>query len=268
MITENAYAKINLKLAITGKRQDGYHAVDMLMQTVALHDKVTLLKTVDYGIWIESNFPELDNPSNLAYRAAKLLAERYNIRPQLKIVIEKNIFIAAGLAGGSSDAAAVLRGCNRLWDLRLSNHDLEKIGAELGSDIPFLIEGGTARATGRGEILTPLHSAETCWVVLAKPKNIDISTKWAYTEFDKVPKDKLADAPQNNLELVVFEKYPVLQEMKINAIEKGAELAMMSGSGPTLFALCKNTDKAAVIAEALKQYDTQVVVTKFMERTK
>lgn len=265
MISEIAYAKINLQLNILGLRKDGYHEVDMVMQTVDFFDKIIFVPTSDDGIIVESNIPEINNKNNLAYRAAELLAKRFDIQPKLKIIIEKNIFMAAGLAGGSSDAAAVLRGCNKLWNLNLTAKDLEKIGAELGSDIPFLICGGKVRATGRGEILSALPDSEH-FVVLAKPQNIEVSTKWAYQEFDNLPQDKLLNAPRNVLELAVFPYYPVLQNMKDAAENAGAEFAMMSGSGPTIFALCKNYADGEKIANVLKKFNADVVLAKFTKR--
>lgn len=265
MFTEIAYAKINLELNILGLRNDGYHEVDMVMQTVDFSDKIIFVPTSEDGITVESNIPEINNDSNLAYRAAELLAKRFNIKPKLKIIIEKNIFMAAGLAGGSSDAAATLRGCNKLWNLNLSAGDLEKIGGELGSDIPFLICGGKTHATGRGEILSPLADSGH-FVVLAKPRDIEISTKWAYQEFDKLSQKKLSNAPRNVLELAVFPHYPVLKKMKEAAENAGAEFAMMSGSGPTIFAICKNFKDSEKIVDILKKFNADVVLAKSTKR--
>ena len=164
-IKETAYAKINLGLDILGKREDGYHEVSMIMQSVGLSDEVVISK--GNGIQISCNLHNLScGPDNLAYRAAALLAGHCNIIPNVHIALNKKIFLAAGLAGGSSDAAAVLRGLNRYWELNLENYELEQLAAQLGSDIPFCIEGGTMLATGRGEVLTKLEDMPETWLVL------------------------------------------------------------------------------------------------------
>ena len=186
IIKETAYAKINLGLNILGKRADGYHDVSMIMQSVGLCDEITISKgSSDGGITISTNLPGLScGTDNLAYRAAALLAGHANINPNVHIALNKNIFLAAGLAGGSSDAAAVLRGLNRYWKLNLETYELEQLGAQLGSDIPFCIEGGTMLATGRGEVLTKLADMPETHVVLAKPLNLEVSTAWVYKNYN------------------------------------------------------------------------------------
>lgn len=266
MVEEYAYAKINLKLSVLGKRIDGFHEVDTIMQTLELHDHVSLYNTVKPGITIECNIPWLDNCKNLAWRAANLLAKEAGIVPHVKILLQKKIFIAAGLAGGSADAAAVLRGCNKLWGLDFSLVELEKIGSKLGSDIPFLIQGGRARATGKGEILTPLFcDKKSPVVVIVKPRDISISTKWAYDEFDKLSSDDY-EGMENVLEAPVFKCYPVLEEIKQAAVAKGARVVMMSGSGPTIFSLLDNGEQAAEIIKAVKKFNVDIVLTRYQER--
>lgn len=266
MICENAYAKINLQLHILGLRRDGYHEVDMLMQTLDWHDTLHFYKTAHNLIELDCDCSELNNRDNLVWRAANLLRQKSGTRQGVKIVLQKEIFAAAGLAGGSSDAAATLRGCNRLWNLNYSFEKLEEIGAELGSDIPFLIQGGTARAKGRGEILTHYNNAENTIVVLAKPKNISISTKWAYAEFDKLPKDIEQEDLGNTLELAIFPAYPVLANMKEAAQNAGAEIVLMSGSGPTMYALCDNMAEATKIYDVWQKFETELRITRFTER--
>ncbi|MDO4936045.1 MAG: 4-(cytidine 5'-diphospho)-2-C-methyl-D-erythritol kinase [Phascolarctobacterium sp.] len=266
MITENAYAKINLQLHILGLRKDGYHEVDMLMQTLDWHDTLHFYKTTHNQIELDCDCSELNNHDNLVWRAADLLRRKSGITQGVKIILQKEIFAAAGLAGGSSDAGATLRGCNRLWNLNYSFEKLEEIGAELGSDIPFLIQGGTARAKGRGEILTHYNNAENTIVVLAKPKNISISTKWAYAEFDKLPKDIEQEDLGNTLELAIFPAYPVLANMKEAAQNAGAEIVLMSGSGPTMYALCDNMAEATKIYDVWQKFETELRITRFTER--
>ena len=182
-LTETGYAKINLGLDVLGLRPDKYHEVAMVMQTVSLSDTVTITEGPE--LEVTTDRPELEGgPSNLAYKAAVLMGEFARREPRVHIHIEKRIFLTAGLAGGSTDAAAVLRGLNRYWELGLPAEKLERLGAKLGSDVPFCVAGGTALATGRGEILTPLPDLPPLQLVLAKPQ-LEISTPWAYREFDK-----------------------------------------------------------------------------------
>lgn len=278
-ITEMAYAKINLGLDVLGKRADGYHEVCMVMQSVSLADTVTL--EPHNGLLVETGCDALPgDASNLAYKAAMLMAERFNKKPDVKITLTKRIFMAAGLAGGSSDAAAVLRGLNRLWQLGLGASELESLAAELGSDVPFCICGGTALAEGRGEILTPLPEPEETVIVLAKPQ-IAVSTAWVYKEFDaltapqhpgvqllaaelKKGSAKLPLAGMGNaLEGVTCAKYPVVTEIKNKLLAAGADYALMSGSGPTVFAIAPDKNAAQKIIDTLQasQLETAVATT-------
>ena len=182
-LTETGYAKINLGLDVLGLRPDRYHEVAMVMQTISLADTVTFTESPE--LIVTTDLPGLEGgPSNLAWKAAVLMGEYAHREPRVHIHIEKKVFLAAGLAGGSTDAAAVLRGLNRFWELKLSGEKLERLGAKLGSDVPFCVAGGTVLATGRGEILTPLPDLPPLQLVLAKPA-LEVSTPWAYREFDK-----------------------------------------------------------------------------------
>ena len=279
-ITEAAYAKINLGLDIIGKREDGYHEVSMIMQSVGLCDEVIISPGSGEGkIEISTNIPELSCGSdNLAYRAAALLAKHAGIIPNVHIALNKKIFLAAGLAGGSTDAAAVLRGLNKYWQLQLENHELERLAALLGSDIPFCIEGGTMLATGRGEILTKLADLPQAIVVLAKPRQLEVSTGWVYQHYhrgrvvhapciwqlqDRLQKGAEALVPYmgNVLETVTIPAHPVIASIKAAMLSAGAYYALMSGSGPTVFALAKNQETAESIIAALADFDVETAIT-------
>ena len=282
MITEAAYAKINLGLNILGKRAGGYHEVAMVMQSVGLSDTITISE--GKGIEISTNIAGLScGPDNLAYKAAALLAERAGLEPDVHIDLEKRIFMAAGLAGGSSDAAAVLRGLNRYWGLGLTNDELRQEAAKLGSDIPFCIEGGTALALGRGEIIEPLEDLPEAIVVLAKPRGIEVSTAWVYKNYNegrviRVPKirrmaEHIAEgAPAlvpymaNVLETVTIPEYPVLASLKAAMVGAGAYYAMMSGSGPTVFAFVDSQDTARQVLAALADFDVETALTTTLGR--
>ena len=279
-ITEVAYAKINLGLDIIGRREDGYHEVSMIMQSVSLCDEITITPGSSEGkIELSTNIPGLSCGSdNLAYRAAYILAKHANIIPNVHIALNKKIFMAAGLAGGSADAAAVLRGLNKYWQLHLENHELERLAAFLGSDIPFCIEGGTMLATGRGEVLTKLADLPETIVVLAKPRALEVSTAWVYQHYNKgrvvhAPciwqlQDRLAEgAPSlvpymgNVLETVTIPAHPIIASIKAAMLSAGAYYALMSGSGPTVFALAKNQETAESIIAALADFDVETAIT-------
>lgn len=286
-VTEKAYAKINLGLNILGKRDDGYHEVSMIMQSLSLCDEVIISEGEKTGaITAESDMPGLScGPDNLACRAAALLAEHCGIIPNVHIVLKKRIFMAAGLAGGSSDAAAVLRGLNRFWKLKLSNDELRSLGAKLGSDVPFCIEGGTALAAGRGEIITQCDDLPETAVVLAKPKNLEISTAWVYQHYNPgrvvhVPKiwcikDCISSGVRallpymaNVLETVTIPANPVIASVKAAMLGGGAYFSMMSGSGPTVFALADNMKSAEKVQQALSDFSVETVITATNRRMK
>lgn len=279
-ITEVAYAKINLGLDIIGRREDGYHEVSMIMQSVGLCDEVIISPGEGEGkITISTNIPGLSCGSdNLAYKAAALLAKHAEIIPNVHIALNKKIFLAAGLAGGSADAAAVLRGLNKYWQLQLENHELERLAALLGSDIPFCIEGGTMLATGRGEILTKLADLPEAMVVLAKPRQLEVSTGWVYQHYNRgrvvhAPciwqlQDRLQEGTEalvpymgNVLETVTIPAHPVIASIKAAMLSAGAYYALMSGSGPTVFALAKNQETAESIIAALADFDVETAIT-------
>ncbi|MGM9520121.1 MAG: 4-(cytidine 5'-diphospho)-2-C-methyl-D-erythritol kinase [Phascolarctobacterium sp.] len=284
-IKEVAYAKINLGLDILGKRADGYHEVSMIMQSVGLCDEIVISPGSGEGkITISTNIPGLSCGSdNLAYKAAALLAKHAGIIPNVHIALNKKIFLAAGLAGGSADAAAVLRGLNKYWQLHLENHELESLAALLGSDIPFCIEGGTMLATGRGEVLTKLADLPETIVVLAKPRHLEVSTAWVYQHYDKgrvvqAPciwqlEDRLTEgAPAlvpymgNVLETVTIPAHPVIASIKAAMLGAGAYFALMSGSGPTVFALAHNQETATRILAALADFDVETAITSTVGR--
>lgn len=264
-----ARAKINLALDVLGKRQDGYHEVKMVMQSVALADRVTLTEAA--GISVTASTPGLDcGPANLAYQAADLLRNRCGVDRGVHITLEKNIPLAAGLAGGSADAAAVLRGLNVLWNLGLASSSLEKMGATLGSDVPFCLNGGTVLATGRGELLAPLPAIPHAWVVLAKPP-VNVSTAWVYGHYSGGRLDVRPDVAGmtacltagelsgvaarlvNVLETVTVSAHPEIAALKAAMMNHGAMASLMSGSGPTVFGLVEDRRRAEEIAAQLRE---------------
>ena len=280
MVTVEANAKINLTLDILGKRPDGYHEVAMVMQTVGLHDTVTLEKRAQ-GISLNINVPWLKaDEKNLAWRAAALVQEEYGLTGGVHIELVKRIPIAAGLAGGSADAAAVLKGMSELYGLNLSAKKLCELGARLGSDIPFCLLGGTMLATGRGEVLKRLPDMPETWVVLVKPR-ISVSTAWAYQNYDEQGAERHPDNEAiqkeiargsrkgvakllcNVLESVTINKYDVIERYKQMMLDKGAMASMMSGSGPTVFALAQNREQAEEIAGFMRrEKNADVFVTR------
>lgn len=256
----------------------------MIMQSVGLSDEVVISK--GNGIQISSNLHNLScGPDNLAYRAAALLAGHCNIIPNVHIALNKKIFLAAGLAGGSSDAAAVLRGLNRYWELNLENYELEQLAAQLGSDIPFCIEGGTMLATGRGEVLTKLEDMPETWLVLAKPRGLEVSTAWVYQHFDR---GRVVHAPciwqleaylrqggqaitpymGNVLETATIPAHPVIASIKAAMLGAGAYYALMSGSGPTVFGLTADKETAERVQQALTDFDVETAITTTIGRRK
>lgn len=279
-----APAKINLSLDVLGRRKDGYHLVEMVMQTIDLGDRITMTPNIEGKIEVVCPHPFVPSgEDNLAWKAAYLLRQEYgNSRLGVSIHIEKNIPVAAGLAGGSTDAAAVLRGLNRLWNLNLSVSELAREGAALGADIPFCLKGGTALARGIGDELTELPPPPNLWVILFKP-NVGISTAEVYRNYDERTVQRypdtqglvealklcrlqtMADAMANVLESVTFTKLPMLRRLKQKALEFGALAAMMSGSGPTIFALTPEYRKAIAIYNGLKHQVEFAHITTFRE---
>lgn len=250
-----ARAKINLTLDVLGKREDGYHDIKMIMQTVNLYDTIYIKKIKGNEIKLSTNLKWLPTDNkNLAYRAADLIRKKYSINEGIFIEIKKRIPVAAGLAGGSSDAAAVLIGMRTLFQLKVSIKELITIGKELGADVPYCIMRGTALAEGIGDILTRLPKCPDFYVILAKPP-ISVSTQSIYKSLDneviqKRPdtdavieaiklgdKNKIASNLYNVMEIVTTKKYPVIKDFKNFLLQKGALGVVMSGSGPTVFGL-------------------------------
>lgn len=278
---EKAPAKINLSLDVLYKRPDGYHEIEMVMTTVDLADRIELIVLNKDIILIESENRFVPNDErNLAYRAAKLLKDTYGVPYGVKIFIEKHIPVAAGLAGGSSDAAAVLRGLNRLWSLGLSVKELADLGAQIGSDISFCVYGSTALAKGRGEHIIELPSPPACWVVLAKPE-IGVSTQSIYHNLKLDPANhpntkemvhairtsdfkKMCDNVGNVLESVTLDLYPEVQQIKYQMEESGADAVLMSGSGPTVFSLVQQESRAYRIYNSLRGFCDEVYVVRML----
>ncbi|MED3642043.1 4-(cytidine 5'-diphospho)-2-C-methyl-D-erythritol kinase [Caldifermentibacillus hisashii] len=276
-----APAKINLSLDVLYKRTDGYHELEMVMTTVDLADLLELELLNDDRIVIHSQTRFVpDDDRNLAYKAANLLKDRFNIKSGASITIEKNIPVAAGLAGGSSDAAAVLRGMNKLWDLRLTLDELAELGAEIGSDVSFCVYGGTALAKGRGEIITPLPPPPNCWVVLAKPA-IGVSTAEVYEHLNlnevihpntKAMVDAIYQGDyrgicanlSNVLESVTFKYFPKVKHLKDDMKRFGADAVLMSGSGPTVFALVQHDSRMQRLYNGLRGYCHQVYAVRLL----
>lgn len=265
-----ALGKINLGLDILGRRENGYHDVRMVMQTVYLYDRVIMEKMREPGIEIRTNLGFLPvNENNIAYKAADLMIREFDIREGMRITLEKHIPVAAGMAGGSSNAAAVLFGMNRMFSLGLSEEELKKRGVILGADVPYCIMRGTVLAEGIGEILTPLPAMPKCYVLIAKPP-LSASTKTVYEKNDQEgisrhpdidgilagldagDLKKIAGSMGNVLEQVMLKEHPVLGQIKETMKEAGALNAMMSGSGPTVFGIYENRRTAKAAAEKLK----------------
>lgn len=269
-------AKINLSLDVVGKRPDGYHEVEMIMQQINLYDNISISERDDNEIKIFTNCEYIPtNPSNIAYKAADNLRKTLSISKGVNIYIDKRIPVAAGLAGGSANAAAVLKGLNKLWDLKLSQKELMDIGINIGADVPFCILGGTALAQGIGEKLTPIESnIKNTWIVLAKPP-ISVSTGEVYRQLDlskiinkpntarlvdSIEKGNIygiSDSMRNVLETVTEAKHPIISEIKRKMMEYNCLGSMMSGSGPTVFGICKNYEKAKSAYEHLSLFYKQ-----------
>ncbi|MCR5507144.1 MAG: 4-(cytidine 5'-diphospho)-2-C-methyl-D-erythritol kinase [Lachnospiraceae bacterium] len=266
-----AMAKINLALDVTGRRDNGYHDVRMIMQSIGLYDELTIAESVnDDGIRIETDRTDLPvNEDNLIYRAAALIKDECGINTGVRISLKKNIPIAAGMAGGSTDAAAVLKGMNELFSLGLTFDRLCELGVRIGADVPYCIMGGTALSEGIGEILTALPPMPGCSILIAKPA-IGVSTGYVYGAFDKLKEKQHPDVDGmiraiedkdlkgiagllgNSLEGVTVKEYPVIREIKNKMNGLGALGSLMSGSGPTVFGLFDKKDTADSAAEEIK----------------
>ena len=296
-LTRKAYAKINLGLDVIRRRPDGYHEVKMIMQTVDLYDTLTFRKleteelsekeksSEDPVIRIYSDHATLPcNKSNLIYKAAELVMKTYEVKCGVAITLEKRIPIAAGMAGGSTDAAAVFHGLNELLELDMNPDEMKRMGVTIGADVPYCIMGGTALSEGIGEILTKLPSPPEAFLLVAKP-DINVSTKFVY---ENLHADTLSYHPDidgmvqalkegslkgitdrmgNVLETVTEKEYPVIKQIKEEMRKAGAENSLMSGSGPTAFGIYRQEDTAKKAYETIKELGLakQIFVTEFAE---
>lgn len=278
-----AYAKINLGLDVIGRLENGYHEVKMIMQTVDIYDELTF-ERIPSGISLTTNHGELPlDENNLIYKAVCLMQKTYGISEGVKVHLQKNIPVAAGMAGGSTDAAATLKAMNELFDLQVSDEELRKLGVKIGADVPYCIMGGTALAEGIGEQLTALSKAPDCYLLVAKP-DINVSTKYVYEHLDakevyKHPDiDGMVEAIKagslegitermgNVLENVTIVAHPVIATIKERMLALGAVNSLMSGSGPTVFGIFTDKEKAIKAYEQVKaeQLAGQVFLTHFV----
>lgn len=268
-----AMAKVNLGLDVLRRRQDGYHEVRMIMQSVDLYDVLTFEKTEAAGIVIRTNKKNIPTDQrNLIYKAADLLMQKYSITDGLRVTLEKRIPMAAGMAGGSTDAAAVFVAMNELFSLHMTQESMCELAVTIGADVPYCIVGGTVLAEGIGEKLTKLADAPACTLLIAKP-SVGVSTKYVY---ENLHADKLRQHPDidgmltaiceddldgvakrlgNVLETVTVKAYPVIEKLKSWMIEHGAVNALMSGSGPTVFGIYKEAQEAQRACEQLRKLD-------------
>lgn len=284
-ITLKSRAKINLSIDVLGKRQDGYHLVEMIMQTIDLYDIIKIEELETEEIIIKSNTSDIPlNENNIVYKAAELIRDNFNIKRGIEIFIEKNIPIAAGMAGGSSNAAAILVGLNKLWNLNLSEKELKELGFKLGADVPFCIEGKAALAEGVGEELTYIKGLPDDISILVCKPELFVSTKEVYGGLDlkniknRPDNQYLIKCLENNeiellsknmvnvLETVTSKKHTEISDIEKIMNENKALGSMMSGSGPTVFGLYKNEEDALKgKKELLKKYK-QVYVVKSSEK--
>lgn len=274
-LKQKAYAKINLSLDVVRRRADGYHEVKMIMQTIGIYDEIRMEKceqgihvTVSMGDGFGEEILPADE-NNLVCKAAKLITESFGIREGIKIHLDKRIPMAAGMAGGSTDAAAVFRGMNKLFKLDMDTDKMKKMAVKIGADVPYCIEGGAQLSEGIGEILTPLEQVPDFNLLIAKP-DISVSTKYVYENLNlqaikshpdvdgmvaairNGDRDGILKRMENVLENVTLEKYPVIREIKTFMKENGAQNALMSGSGPTVFGIYKDQTSAEEAARLLR----------------
>lgn len=283
-----AYGKINLGLDVLRRREDGYHEVRMVMQTVGLYDRIDLVRKDAPGIAVETNLHYLPaNENNLAWKAASLLMEEFRVKEGVQIRLRKFLPVAAGMAGGSSDAAAVLFGVNKMFGLGLTRRQLMERGVAIGADVPYCVLRGTALSEGIGEILTPLPPVPQCQVLIAKPA-VSVSTRFVYEHLkvDQLRPDQhpdidgmleairrgdlygIAGCLGNALETVTIPAYPVIGQIKEQMMERGSIGCLMSGSGPTVFGLFSSPRAAADAYEAFRygpgrELARQVYLTSF-----
>ncbi|WP_174615336.1 4-(cytidine 5'-diphospho)-2-C-methyl-D-erythritol kinase [Virgibacillus ihumii] len=283
IVFERAPAKINLSLDVLGKRDDGFHEVEMISTSIDLADRIELMSSVDNVIHVAADNQYVPNDErNLAYKAALAFKNKYQIDKGVQIKITKNIPVSAGLGGGSSDAAAVLRGLNKLWSVGAGKHELALIGSGIGSDVPFCVYGTTAIGTGHGEKIRELPAPPPFLVILAKP-NIGISTRHIFPKVNMKEimhpdtseviaalegKDfsKLATAAGNALERVTFSLFPSVEQIKEKMVKAGADGVLMSGSGPTMVGLVQQYSKAKRIYNGLRGFCDEVFVVQLLDR--
>lgn len=285
-VEERAYAKINIGLDVLRRRPDGYHEVKMIMQTVDICDVLTFTRQERPGIVVTTDKEELPgDESNLIYKAARLVTETCSVREGIKIELQKRIPMAAGMAGGSTDAAAVFHGMNEMFGLGMDEDEMCALGVKIGADIPYCVKGGTALAEGIGEILTKLPDAPACVVLVAKP-DIDVSTKYVYENLHAESLEYhpdidgmraaieegdlrgMAERMGNVLEMVTVNAYPVIREIKEVMKKSGAWNALMSGSGPTVFGIFGEEEKARKAYNEIAQANLagQLFLTGWAER--
>ena len=278
-LIEKAPAKINLGLDVLYKRPDEYHELEMVMSSVDLADHLFFEEIPEDRIIVETNkaFLPVDQRNNV-YQAATLLKNKYHIKKGVKIFVKKNVPVAAGLGGGSTDCAAALRGINQLWNLGCSLEELAEIGLEVGTDVPYCVYGNTAFVGGKGEVVQVLPSMPQCWVILVKPK-MSVSTRTVFKEVDaqkiqhqNIP--RLVEAIQqqdyhtmiqymgNSLEDVTGKRHPIIHQIKERMLKYGADAALMSGSGPTVFALCQHYSRAQRVYNGLKVFCDEVYLVR------
>ncbi|MDR1568393.1 MAG: 4-(cytidine 5'-diphospho)-2-C-methyl-D-erythritol kinase [Streptococcaceae bacterium] len=278
-IIEKAAAKINLGLNVIGKRPDGFHDLEMIMTSIDLTDTLTFSSTNDNKITITSNVPYLPTDrKNLIYQAAHLMKKKFALNQGVRIYLDKIIPVAAGLAGGSSDCAATLRGLNKLWQLNLSLEELAEIGESLGSDVPYCIYSQTAFVTGRGENVELLPKFQGFWVILVKPQ-ISVSTPSIFKQVNLaainhpdvqglrqvIIEQKLSEIPVllgNSLEAITARQYPIVDKIKTKLINYGADGVLMSGSGPSVFAICRKESRAKRVFNSIKGFCNEVYLVR------
>lgn len=279
---EKAPAKINLGLDILGKRPDGLHELAMVMASIDLADRLYLEEIPENKIIIETNKAFLPtDKKNHVYEALELVKERFNIDKGLRVKIHKEIPVAAGLGGGSTDSAAALRAVNRLWSLGLTVEELAQLGAEVGSDVPYCVYGQTSLVEGFGEKVTPIAPMPQCWVVVVKPR-MSVSTRTIFAKIvmedlyhpdiaalvSAIEDDdyqKMTENLGNSMEVVTIKKHPVIQQLKDRMLKYGADAAMMSGSGPTVYALCHKYSRAKHVFNALKGFCDEVYLVRTLK---
>lgn len=279
---EKAPAKINLGLDILGKRPDGLHELAMVMASIDLADRLYLEEIPEDRIIIETNKAFLPtDKKNHVYEALDLVKERFDIKKGLRVKIHKEIPVAAGLGGGSTDSAAALRAVNRLWNLGLSIEEVAELGAEVGSDVPYCVYGQTSLVEGFGEKVTPIAPMPQCWVVVVKPR-MSVSTRTIFAKIvmedlyhpdiaslvsaiEENDYQRMTENLGNSMEVVTIKKHPVIQQLKDRMMKYGADAAMMSGSGPTVYALCHKYSRAKHVFNALKGFCDEVYLVRTLK---